>query len=771
VAHPSDGRRFRSAVGKFDVLVRSIWSRWLLRRCDRLGRWSRATTGAPLIHNDGTITLGSRVRLTCSYAPVELRADDGGVIELGDRVAINFGTSLVARSSISIGSNVSIAPFCVIDDSSPDGVIEPITIGDGCWLASRVVVLPGSHLGAGSVVTAGSVVSGHIPPGVVVGGAPLRTLRHLDGSPSAPLDDGRPLPIKDASRVRQQPSTDRTPIRRYDGILISDFTIDPLAIMLARRQSSIELRAEVAPFDQVVPTLLDPPQAGRDFAVVWTQPSSVVPAMGRLAAGDTVTEGDLHEDVDSFASLIGQGLGEFTAVIVPTWTQPVWKRGRGVADLRPGGAAWALAIVNMRLVSALSSYTNVFVVDAARWTGAAGTRAYNERAWYAGKVPFGNAVFESAADDIVAAIESLGTAPRKLLVLDLDNTLWGGVVGDVGVDNLVLGGHDADGEAFVDFQASIAALRRQGVLLAIASKNEEATGLAAIDTHEAMRLRREDFVAWRINWNDKADNIAQIAAELNLGLQSVVFIDDNPHERERVRDALPEVLVPEWPPEPTDYVRALESLSCFDHVSTTAEDLARTELYQAERVRTEMKKSVSSVQQWIEELAIVVTVMPLSPANIVRATQLLNKTNQMNLTTRRLNEDEFLGWSNDEHRHVVTISIADRLGDAGLTGIVSVEAADGTAHIVDFVLSCRVMGRSIEDAMLSVAAELAAELGCTAVAAEVRPTDKNAPCQAFFARSGWTDDGGHRFSSDVSDIASFPTIFGREGSTTTVAGQ
>jgi FkbH-like protein len=287
------------------------------------------------------------------------------------------------------------------------------------------------------------------------------------------------------------------------------------------------------------------------------------------------------------------------------------------------------------------------------------------------------------------------------------------------------------------------------VLLGIVSKNDESVALEAIDRHDAMVLRRDDFVGWRINWDDKAANIAELTAELNLGLQSVVFIDDNPHERERVRTALPEVLVPDWPDDPTAYPQALRSLRCFDRPATSAEDLNRTALYLSERRRDDLLASVGSLDEWIRELGVVVKAELLDSGNVARTAQLLNKTNQMNLRTRRLSETELLQWAEGEARQTWCFSVSDRLGDAGLTGIVSIAVDGDDATLVDYVLSCRVMGRRVESAMICVAATVATDLGSRRLVAELVPTPKNDPCRRFFDNSGLRRTDEHMYEWDL----------------------
>jgi len=219
---------------------------------------------------------------------------------------------------------------------------------------------------------------------------------------------------------------------------------------------------------------------------------------------------------------------------------------------------------------------------------------------------------------------------------------------------------------------------------------------------------------------------------LNLGPQSAVFIDDSPAERARVKESLPEVLVPDWPEDPLFYPATLLGLRCFEMPSLSREDLSRTAMYLSENQRLNLKKTVRSLEDWLRQLVIRVQVEELHPANLQRATQLLNKTNQMNLSTRRMSEAELMAWAEQKHRRLWTLRVSDKFGDAGLTGIVSLEIQDRKAQIVDFILSCRVLGRNIEEAMLSMAVRYAQALGAEEVCARYIPTPKNKPCLDFF---------------------------------------
>jgi FkbH-like protein len=276
-----------------------------------------------------------------------------------------------------------------------------------------------------------------------------------------------------------------------------------------------------------------------------------------------------------------------------------------------------------------------------------------------------------------------------------------------------------------------------------------------------MLLRRQDFAGWRINWADKAANLVELVEELNLGLASVVFIDDNPAERGRISEALPEVLVPDWPADPALYVSTLQGLRCFDAPSVEAEDRARTAMYVADRERRASRPGqAGSLDDWLRSLDLQVTAEPLSDANLARAAQLFNKTNQMNLATRRLSEGELRAWASRPGCSLWTYSVADRFGASGLTGIVSVQVEGDQAEIVDFILSCRVMGRKIEETMLHVAVAHARRGGATQVRATYLPTPRNGPCLAFWnERSGFRrSDGSGPFVWDAGQAYPMPDV-------------
>lgn len=531
--------------------------------------------------------------------------------------------------------------------------------------------------------------------------------------------------------------------------LLSHFNTLNLAACLEKVSDPARLKSVQAPAGEPGAVLLDPSAefwSGLDAVVVWTLPQFAVPTFQEALRHQEFSVEDLLTDVDEFAAMLARVPGSVRNILVPSWVSPDPGRGLGPLDLMSDtGATNALMRMNLRLADCCRGERRITLLDSQRWLQAAGPSAYHARLWYMSKTPFHNRVFQEAAHDIASTLDGIYGRSRKVVILDLDNTLWGGVVGDDGVDRLRLGGHDAAGEAFVDFQRALLRLTGRGVLLAIVSKNEEAVALDALRTHPEMVLRPKDFAAWRINWDDKAANVVALMKELNLGLDSAVFLDDSPFERARVKEALPQVLVPELPADPMLYPAFLGGLRCFDNPYVSDEDRGRSAMYVAERERSAAKANVGSLDDWLSMLDLRVIPEPLNEANLERATQLLNKTNQMNLSTRRLTAAELLAWSRGAGRTFWTFRVSDRFGDYGLCGLSSVVHEGERGRLLDFVLSCRVMGRGVEDAMLQTMAKHAGEAGCSELFGELIPTAKNQPCETWLAAHPALTREGHTF--------------------------
>jgi FkbH-like protein len=545
-------------------------------------------------------------------------------------------------------------------------------------------------------------------------------------------------------------------------VTLSDFNLDNFNALLANDDAGPTVEVIETDYGQVRQYLLDPEadcwKERPDCAVVWTRPEAIVPTFGRLRNFEPVDPSNVLREVDEFANQLIALEDRVDTVLVPSWTTPPNERSLGLLDMQNGiGIANTLMRMNLRLSEALADRTGFFVPNANRWVQKGGDTAYNPKLWAMAKIPFASEVFEAAVGDVKGALRAARGDTKKLIILDLDDTLWGGVVGEDGWENLQLGGHDAVGEAYADFQRALKAMTNRGILLGIVSKNTEEVALEAFEKHPEMVLSLDDFAGWRINWDDKAKNVATLVDELNLGRQSAVFIDNNSFERGRVREALPEVFVPEWPEDPFRYRQKLLSLRCFDTSTLTDEDRGRTSMYVAQRKRSSVKEEVDSLDEWLGTLDMTVEVEPLTNGNRARVVQLLNKTNQMNLRKRRMSEAKFVEWLDDDERCFRAFRVSDRFGESGLTGIFSIEKNGEEAHFKDFILSCRVMGRGVEDALLAVATEEARRLGASELVAEYRPTEKNKPCLEFWQSSDFsTGSTEHVFRWNVDDLYPVP---------------
>ncbi len=369
-------------------------------------------------------------------------------------------------------------------------------------------------------------------------------------------------------------------------------------------------------------------------------------------------------------------------------------------------------------------------------------RVRDDRLWYMASMPFSDSFLPVMAAEYLRVIRPLKGLTRKCVVLDLDNTLWGGVVGEDGFDQIKIGGTAAPGNAFADFQRALEGLHRRGILLALCSKNNPDDVWPVFDHHPGMALRRSHFAAVRVNWQDKAANLREIAQELNLGLDSLVFLDDNPAERGLVRQQLPEVLTPEMPRDPALYTRLLLGLDVFETLALTDEDQRRGQLYQEQSARKSFEAAAvgeGGLTAYLTGLEMTVTLAPATPFTLPRIAQLLNKTNQFNMTTRRCTEAQVQALAqNSADWSVYSVSVADRFGDSGLTGVAIVKKALDVWEIDSFLLSCRVLGRGVEDALLTYVLEQARKAGASHLRGLFLPTAKNAPAAGFYARQGFS---------------------------------
>jgi FkbH-like protein len=426
----------------------------------------------------------------------------------------------------------------------------------------------------------------------------------------------------------------------------------------------------------------------------------------------------------------------FQGLVVPEFTS---LGDVGEANL-PHSLTNAVKRLNQRIAALCGTIADCVFFDVDRIAARNGRGRWSDaRMFYASRLAVAADMFRDYSGGLVRTFSTLFRAPRKVLCTDLDNTLWGGVLGEDGSDGIATGSA-FPGNCYLAYQKYLKQLSSRGILLAIVSKNNEG------DVREAFHVRAADlalgldsFAAHRINWNDKADSIRELAQELSLGLDSFVFVDDSPEECEAIRQQLPEVAVVEAPAlEPWMLVEILSEQPYFDATAVTEDDVHRSDEYKAQARRAELAGSSSSRDEFLASLGIVCIFQSALEAPLSRAVQLLAKTNQFNLTTRRRSAAEVEEFANATGGQAVVVRVRDRFGDAGVVGMALVRKQGDSCEIDSLLLSCRVIGRGIETALLAYVGDQALQDGAKRLAGEFIATKKNAPCATFYSDHGFT---------------------------------
>ncbi|MBF0624333.1 MAG: HAD family hydrolase [Magnetococcales bacterium] len=381
---------------------------------------------------------------------------------------------------------------------------------------------------------------------------------------------------------------------------------------------------------------------------------------------------------------------------------------------------------------------DALLLDAEALAALVGTgRWYDPVQWHVAKLPFDQTLIPCYADHVARLVAAARGKSRKCLVLDLDNTLWGGVIGDDGLEGIQLGQGNPLGEAFVAVQTMARDYRRRGVVLAVCSKNNEDTARRPFREHGEMVLREEDIALLVANWQPKSANLRRIAEQLNLGLDALVLLDDNPVERHEVRTALPTVAVPELPDDPALYPRVLWAAGYFEAVHVSAEDFQRADQYRANLARQELAATTGDLSAYLRSLAMRARLAPFRERDRARITQLVNKTNQFNLTTRRYTQAEIAALEQAPDTFTLQVRLEDRFGDNGIIALVVCRREDDTWLIDTWLMSCRVFERQVEHLVLDHLVQAARQQGLTALVGLYRPTDRNGLVQDLYRKFGF----------------------------------
>ena len=429
-------------------------------------------------------------------------------------------------------------------------------------------------------------------------------------------------------------------------------------------------------------------------------------------------------------------------VLVATIVPPLEPLFGSLDAAEPGSVAAQVAALNAQL-AAWAMAKRIVLVDIARAAGWVGLDRWHDAGqWHAAKLPFDPDLISLYADLVARTVAAIRGTTRKCLVLDLDNTLWGGVIGDDGVDGIALGQGSARGEAFLAVQQAALRLRERGIILAVCSKNDDDVARQPFRDHPDMALKESHIAAFVANWGDKATNLRAIASALNIGLDSLVFLDDNPVERAQVRRELPMVAVPELPADPALYPRALLAAGYFEAVAFAAEDRDRADQYRANAERAAFA-GTSDMAGYLASLDMAADFRGFDAVNRARIAQLINKSNQFNLTTRRYTEAQVAALEADPDKLTLQVRLVDRFGDNGMISVVIVDRAeDGSVWEIDtWLMSCRVLGRRMEEAVLDQIAGAARRAGVAALVGRFIPSVKNKMVADHYAKLGFAPAG------------------------------
>lgn len=525
--------------------------------------------------------------------------------------------------------------------------------------------------------------------------------------------------------------------------VLSSFVIDQVAHHLdwECRKAGLVPDFYLAPFNQYTQEVLNP-QSGLyqfqpDMILLALGLEDVFPDVKGLPSRETLEKAG--EDIRlQLIRLLEELHRRCSSLVVLTELVLLQASPHGVLDNRNshGLVGW-IQDVNRSLAEYFAMQERAFLLPLDQVIKQVGFQhGLNPKLRYMASMQLGEPILSELARYCMRYIKPLKGLTKKCIVLDLDGTLWGGIVGEVGPGGIQLGA-TAPGIEFVDFQTALLNLTKRGIILAVCSKNNPEDVLPVLREHPSMVLREEQFGAMRINWRNKADNIREIAEELNIGLDAMVFIDDNPNERELIRQLLPEILTVELPSDPSRYRQTLESLSDFELLAITREDEMRVVQYQAMGKRQALRSSSASLEDYLHSLAITIEVIRPGAEQLGRLVQLLNKTNQFNLTTRRYQAPDVQRFMFSPDYRVYLLRVSDKFVDHGIVGAAIVEVQKKLWRIDSLLLSCRVMGLAVETAFLEYLVKDAAEAEADILRGEFVPTKKNRPAEPFYRQHGF----------------------------------
>jgi len=536
-------------------------------------------------------------------------------------------------------------------------------------------------------------------------------------------------------------------LRRQRLAILRSFTVEPIVPILSADGfvNGVDVSVHVGEFNSYATEILAETSSlysfDPDLIILAVQTRDIAPELWNWRNAE---EGRKAVDrvLDEYRNLLTALRVRHRAnVVVHDFDHPLWPR-QGLLDFQTNdGQRASISALNAGLRKLASGIPGVFVFPYEELVSAHGReRWYDERKWLTARFPLAAESLVPIGLEWARILPCLAGRISKVIVTDLDNTLWGGIVGEDGAANLRMG-TEYPGAGFRELQDALLACHERGIILAVASKNNEQDAMSVLESHPDMLLRPKHFSSLKIGWNSKAQSIREIAHELNVGIDSIAFLDDNPAERELVRQELPAVTIIDLPKEPMQYAAAIRRHGGLERLRISHEDRERNRHYAAQKQRQELASSAATLEDFYRSLSQELEIQAVQSNTVTRIAQLTQKTNQFNLTTKRYTEQDIsrlaaiAGWS------VLGATVRDRFGDNGLVGVV-ITYRDGSCLEIDtLLLSCRVIGKTIETALLAYVVEQARAAGCGLVRGWFQPTKKNPPAADFFRRHGFTHAG------------------------------
>jgi FkbH-like protein len=688
------------------------------------------------------------------------RDDDLPIIE--DGADIGCGASILGL--VVVGRGAKLGANAVVLRDVPDGATA---MGNPAHVLFRSP-LNGAHGNGAYAPAAGDELAAEIAPdrGLERGGVPECAATAAARVELAPVDPEQPT-VNSAEPAPVRPGDDRPRVDLGRLALLGSANLDYLAMNFRETCRSYELALElgVPEYGQALQQLIDPSsELAKAPPTATLIAESAEQILGDLIVDPLAYTAEarrqaLEERLSPWFQLIETARERLSGPLLVLTLGQFRRSVLGQADAASDRGVFALlAEANQKLAERVAHLKDTHVLDVADSIAEVGrARADPGKYWHLGRIPFSNEFNQVLARRVLGYLLALRGHTTRVLVLDLDNTLWGGVLGEDGREGLKLGGA-YPGSAFQEFQRTLRALARRGIALAVASKNDEDRALEMISEHSEMILRPEDIVAHRIGWNEKSQGIDAMLEELSLGEAACMFIDDNPVEREKVRRNLPGVVVPDTPGDPAEFAPWLLQSPYLECIALTSSDLERTRRYKARSVVNASRRKFTNIDDFYRDLAMHVRFEPFAAGNQARVLQLLVKTNQFNATTRR-HDASAIEALRQRGAEVYAIGTNDRHSGYELVGVIILEPQADRLHVDSLLLSCRILGRTLETAVLGFASRRAQALGKATLSAEIVETPRNTPVRDVYARHGFVATGGGQFELSLDRAIRVPQYF------------